>query len=74
MRDAEVLEMLATLLSELGITGWKLLINTVGSATDRPRYVQTLREALEPVAARMCEDCQRRAADQPAARARLQAS
>src|ERR1700680_4672240 len=34
VRDAEVLEMLATLLGELGITGWKLLLNSVGSATD----------------------------------------
>ena len=65
LRDAEVLEMLATLLSELGITGWKLLLNSVGSATDRPRYVQTLRAALEPVVARMCEDCQRRAVTNP---------
>jgi histidyl-tRNA synthetase len=65
LRDAEVLEMLATLLSELGITGWKLLLNSVGSATDRPRYVQTLRTALEPVVARMCEDCRRRAVTNP---------
>src|ERR1700690_1828063 len=55
-RDAEVLEMLATLLDRLGIKGWKLHINTVGSAADRPRYVQTLRVALEPVVAHMCED------------------
>ncbi len=65
LRDAEVLEMLATLLSELGITGWKLLLNSVGSATDRPRYVQTLRTALEPVVAHMCADCQRRAVTNP---------
>jgi histidyl-tRNA synthetase len=65
LRDAEVLEMLATLLEELDITGWKLLLNSVGSATDRPRYVQTLRAALEPVAGRMCEDCQRRAVTNP---------
>src|SRR6202050_427565 len=65
LRDAEVLEMLATLLGELGITGWRLLLNSVGSATDRPRYVQALRTALEPVVARMCEDCQRRAGTNP---------
>ena len=65
LRDAEVLEMLATLLGELGITGWKLLLNSVGSATDRPRYVQALRAALEPVVGRMCEDCQRRAVTNP---------
>ena len=65
LRDAEVLEMLATLLGELGITGWKLLLNSVGSATDRPRYVQTLKTALEPVVGRMCQDCQRRAVTNP---------
>src|ERR1700678_2027162 len=48
LRDAEVLEMLATLLGELGITGWRLLLNSVGSATDRPRYVQTLRPTPQP--------------------------
>src|ERR1700728_530294 len=65
LRDAEVLEMLATLLQELGIHGWKLLLNSVGSATDRPRYVQTLRAALEPVVGQMCADCQRRAVTNP---------
>src|SRR6202522_2306463 len=65
LRDAEVLEMLATLLEELGIGGWRLLLNSVGSATDRPRYVQVLRTALEPVVSRMCEDCQRRAETNP---------
>jgi histidyl-tRNA synthetase len=65
LRDAEVLEMLATLLDELGITGWTLHINSVGSAADRARYSEVLRAALAPVAAQMCEDCQRRAVTNP---------
>ena len=65
LRDAEVLEMLATFLDELGITGWQLDINSVGSATDRPRYVAALREALAPVKHLMCEDNQRRAETNP---------
>jgi histidyl-tRNA synthetase len=65
LRDEEVLEMLATLLDALGITGWTLELNSVGSATDRPRYVQALREALIPVAASLCDDCQRRAVTNP---------
>ena len=65
LRDAEILEMLATLLDELGITGWKLEINSVGSSTDRARYNETLRKALEPVAPKMCVDCQRRAVTNP---------
>ena len=46
LRDAEVIELLASLLDELGITGWTLVLNSVGSATDRPRYIAALREAL----------------------------
>jgi len=65
LRDAEVLEMLATLLDELGITGWTLELNSVGSSADRARYNETLRQALIPVAPSMCEDCQRRAITNP---------
>jgi histidyl-tRNA synthetase len=65
LRDAEVLEMLATLLDELGITGWTLELNSVGSAADRARYNDVLRAALVPVAPRMCQDCQRRAVTNP---------
>ena len=65
LRDAEVLEMLATLLDELGITGWILEINSVGSSADRARYNEVLREALIPLAPQMCPDCQRRAVTNP---------
>ncbi|MGH9485821.1 MAG: histidine--tRNA ligase, partial [Terriglobales bacterium] len=65
LRDAEVLEMLATFLDELGITGWTLVLNSVGSASDRPRYIAALREALKDKAPRMCVDCQRRAETNP---------
>jgi histidyl-tRNA synthetase len=65
LRDAEVLEMLATLLDELGISGWKLQINSVGSPADRARYNETLRAALVPVVGQMCVDCQRRAVTNP---------
>jgi histidyl-tRNA synthetase len=65
LRDAEVLEMLATLLDEMGITGWTLELNSVGSAADRARYNEALRAALAPVVSRMCEDCQRRAVTNP---------
>ena len=65
LRDAEVLEMLATLLDELGIVGWTLELNSVGSAADRARYNETLRAALVPVVGQMCADCQRRAVTNP---------
>ena len=65
LRDAEILEMLATLLDELGIHGWTLHLNSVGSAADRARYNDTLRAALVPVVSQMCVDCQRRAVTNP---------
>jgi histidyl-tRNA synthetase len=65
LRDAEILEMLATLLDELGIHGWTLELNSVGSAADRARYNDALRAALVPVVSQMCEDCQRRAVTNP---------
>jgi len=64
-RDAEVLEMLATLLDALGLRGWTLQLNSVGCAADRARYNQALRDALKPVVANMCPDCQRRAETNP---------
>jgi histidyl-tRNA synthetase len=65
LRDAEVLEMLSAFLNELGVKGWRLEVNSVGSSTDRPRYIAALREALEPVKHRMSADNQRRAESNP---------
>ena len=64
-RDAEVLEMLATLLDEVGLRDWNLQLNSVGCAEDRSRYNKALREALQPVVHQMCADCQRRAETNP---------
>jgi len=64
-RDAEVLEMVATLLDRLGIKDWTLQLNSVGTPADRVRYNEELRKALEPVAPKMCDDCQRRAVTNP---------
>lgn len=65
LRDAEVLEMLASLLDELGVRGWRLELNSVGSADDRARYNAALREALAPVRDQLCPDNQRRAETNP---------
>src|ERR1700757_1200191 len=64
-RDAEILEMLATLLDRLGINNWSLQLNSVGCPADRARFNEALRTALEPVTAQMCADCQRRAVTNP---------
>jgi histidyl-tRNA synthetase len=64
-RDAEILEMLATLLDRVGVKGWTLYLNSLGCANDRPRYLAALREALAGVKDKMCVDCQRRADTNP---------
>src|SRR5947209_17734550 len=65
VRDAELLEMLATLLDRLGIKEWRLELNSVGCPADRARYNEALRRALDPVKDKMCADCQRRAVTNP---------
>jgi histidyl-tRNA synthetase len=64
-RDAEILELLATLLDRLGIKGWTLQLNSIGCASDRAKYNEALRKALDPVKDQMDPDCQRRAVTNP---------
>ena len=64
-RDAEILEMLATLLDRLGIQGWNLELNSVGCPADREIFNAALKRALEPVISQMCADCQRRVVTNP---------
>jgi len=64
-RDAEVLEMLATLLDRIGIKDWDLELNSVGTPADRIKFNEALRNALAPVVGQMCDDCQRRAVTNP---------
>src|SRR5712671_6531051 len=44
--DAEVIEMVVEIFTRVGLTGFKLLINSVGDANCRPQYVALLRERL----------------------------
>src|SRR3954469_3467040 len=65
MIDAEVIEMVVEVLKGVGLSGFKLLINSVGDANCRPQYVERLRQELKAVAPQMCGDCQRRAETNP---------
>src|SRR5260370_15567407 len=64
-RDAEILELLATLLDRVGIVNWTLELNSIGCPADRARFNDALRQALAPVVGKMCADCQRRAVTNP---------
>jgi len=63
--DAEVIEMVVEILKGVGLSGFQLLINSVGDKNCRPQYIARLREELKAVAPQMCGDCQRRADTNP---------
>jgi len=65
MVDAEVIAMVIAILERAGLSGFQLLVNSVGDANCRPQYVELLRQELKSVAAKMCGDCQRRADTNP---------
>ena len=63
--DVEVIEMVVDVLRAAGLSGFKLLLNSVGDPNCRPQYVALLRESLKDVAPRLCGDCQRRSVTNP---------
>ena len=63
--DAEVIEMAAALVEELGITETELLVNSVGCPVCRPAFNTALLEALGDRLSELCADCQRRATTNP---------
>jgi histidyl-tRNA synthetase len=65
MIDAEVIAMVIEILQRAGLSGFQLLVNSVGDANCRPQYIQRLRDELKAVAPQMCGDCQRRAETNP---------
>jgi len=65
MVDAEVIEMVVEILRRAGLSGFRLLINSVGHPECRAAFSAQLREKLKEVAPTMCSDCQRRAETNP---------
>jgi histidyl-tRNA synthetase len=63
--DAEVVEAALAYLEACGVGDLTLVLNSVGDAACRPRYVETLRAALRGEQAGMCPDCRRRAGSNP---------
>ena len=52
--DAEVIEMVVEILKRVGLSGFKLLVNSVGDHNCRPQYVERLRQELQSRGARRC--------------------
>ena len=65
LEDAEILAMAHSFLSELGIAGLKLEINSLGCADCRPAYRDELLEYLHARREQLCETCVDRIASNP---------
>ena len=63
--DAEVIELVDTLLNANGVKGARLLINSVGDPESRARYIARLKADLEQHLPALSPDSQRRAVTNP---------
>jgi len=63
--DAETLEMLWAFLSAVGVEDRTLVLNSLGDPADRDAFRDALVAWLGPRLQAMCEDCRRRAVDNP---------
>jgi histidyl-tRNA synthetase len=58
--DGEVIQLLTTFFSELGITAYNLKLNTIGDAACRPVFIEALRGYYRPLLDKVCPDCKQR--------------
>jgi histidyl-tRNA synthetase len=65
MQDAEVIDMVMTMLSRLGLTHLSVDVNSIGDADCRPAYKDALRLALAAHEGELCDDCKRRMNENP---------
>jgi histidyl-tRNA synthetase len=63
--DAEVIEIAATWLRELGLREVRLELNTIGDAKCRPAYLELLRSYYRPLKEELHGECQRRLETNP---------
>jgi histidyl-tRNA synthetase len=63
--DAELIELYASLLARLGVTNYRLELNSIGDAACRPAYVQRLTEWLDAHDAALDDDARQKRATTP---------
>lgn len=63
--DAEVIELCATWLRDLGLGRTVLELNSIGDGNCRPAYLEALKAYYRPLKDRLCEDDQRRLETNP---------
>lgn len=65
LADAETLDLLWTYLDVLGIAERELVLNSLGDESCRTRFRDAFLAWLQPEVASMCDDCRRRAVENP---------
>ncbi|MCX6063783.1 MAG: histidine--tRNA ligase [Caldiserica bacterium] len=65
LQDAEVIDMVMTMLSRLGLSHLSVDVNSIGDDNCRPAYKDALRASLATHEGQLCEDCRRRMSDNP---------
>lgn len=65
MVDAEVLMMVVNMLQAIGLTDYRLHINSVGCPSCREGYRTALLDFINPLAEQLCADCQQRSQANP---------
>lgn len=63
--DGDVIAMICALFDAVGLTGYTLEINSIGTPESRRLYVDQIRRQLQPDAASLSEDSQRRLTTNP---------
>jgi histidyl-tRNA synthetase len=63
--DAEIIELAASWLREVGLSDLALELNTIGDSKCRPAYLDLLREYYRPLKEKLHGDCQRRLETNP---------
>ncbi|HBF35446.1 TPA: histidine--tRNA ligase, partial [Candidatus Sumerlaeota bacterium] len=63
--DAETIAMLSAILREIGFSGVKVRLNSLGNVESRQAYNTELRGRLAAIKDQLCPDCQRRAEINP---------
>lgn len=63
--DAEIIELALEILGRCGVRDPHLLLNSVGCPACRPAFLEHLRQRLDAVSGRLCQDCQRRSVTNP---------
>lgn len=63
--DAEIMAIAIAIFQKLGVSQFKVLLNSIGCSRCRPVFLENLKSYLRPFSAQLCTDCQRRIETNP---------